>query len=144
MMPDDYQTGKWVAFRLGDEEFAIAIEYVSIIERMKPITHLPHTPVHVEGVVNLRGEVIPVISLRKRLGMPPRELDDETRIIILQSSQGKVGLIVDAVTKVTEVASAEIEPAPTLIGSVSAQYIVGVVKQGERLVILLDQNQLVA
>ncbi len=143
-MPEIDQTGKWVAFRLGEEEFAVAIEHVSIIERMKRITRLPQTPTHVEGVVNLRGEVIPVISLRKRLGMPPRELDDETRIIILQSAQGKVGLIVDAVTKVTEVVSEEIEPAPTLIGNVSVQYIVGVVKQDERLVILLDQNQLMA
>lgn len=143
-MPEIDQTGKWVAFRLGEEEFAVAIEHVSIIERMKHITRLPQTPTHVEGVVNLRGEVIPVISLRKRLGMPPHELDDETRIIILQSSRCKVGLIVDAVTKVTEVVSEEIEPAPTLIGNVSAQYIVGVVKQDERLVILLDQNQLMA
>ena len=143
-MPDIYQTGKCVAFRLGEEEFAIAIEHVSIIERPRPITHLPRTPAHVEGVVSLRGEVIPVINLRVKLGMTPIGADDDTRVIILQSSEGKVGMIVDAVTKVTAVTSEEIEPAPALIGNVGSRFIVGVVKQDQHLIILLDHHQLVA
>ncbi len=143
-MPENSSAGKWVAFRLGEEEFAIAIEHVNIIERLQPITHLPRTPAHVEGVVSLRGEVIPVISLRAKLGMTPIGADDDTRVIILQSSQGKVGMIVDAVTKVTAVTSEEVEPAPALISDVGSRFIVGVVKQDQHLIILLDHHQLVA
>lgn len=140
---DHDSSGKWVAFHLGEEEYAISIDHVSIIERMRPITRLPQTPDFVEGVISLRGDVMPVISLRKKLGMLPLDAGDDTRIIVLQLEQGKAGLIVDAVTKVAAVNGNEIEPPPNQIGESAAYHVLGIVKQEEQMMILLDHRHLV-
>ena len=127
-----------VTFSLGTEEFGVDIMCVQEIIRIPPITHVPKAPSYVEGVINLRGNVIPVVSLRSRFGMERVEDTDLSRIVVLQI-QGKVfGIRVDAVTEVLRLDSEGIEPPPQVTVGVDSHFIRGVGKIGERLLILLD------
>ena len=126
-----------VTFRLANEEYGLPITKVREINRVVPVTKLPQTPSFVEGIINLRGRIIPVIDLRKRFVMPVTPHDDDTRIIIVDISGQIVGVIVDAVTEVVRLNTANIEPAPLTV-AVDAQYVEGVGKIDDRLIILLD------
>lgn len=131
-----------VAFRLRDEEFGVDIKQVREIIKPTIITRLPHVSDFIEGVTNLRGEVIPVISLRKRFGVPDTENTQDTRIIILDTADSRVGFIVDEVTEVLRISASAIDPPPSSISGLSAEYLQGVGKVDDRLLILLDVERL--
>lgn len=133
---------QFVEFKLGDEEYGIDILQVKTIERMMPITRVPKTPDFVEGVINLRGEIVPVIDLKKRFDLPPGEVTDSTRIIIASIDDLTVGMIVDAATEVIQLSQDDIEPAPPIIGGIDANYLDGVGKIDGRLLILLNVAKL--
>ncbi|NLU09623.1 MAG: chemotaxis protein CheW [Tepidanaerobacter acetatoxydans] len=133
---------QFVEFKLGDEDYGIDILQVKTIERMMPITRVPKAPQFVEGVINLRGEIVPVIDLKKRFDLPLSEITDSTRIIIVSIDDITVGMIVDSATEVIQLSQDDIEPAPPITGSIDANYLDGVGKIDGRLLILLNVAKL--
>jgi len=131
---------KVIVFQLKDEEFAVSVQQVGGIERMLPITRVPQTAEFVKGVINLRGVVTPVIDLRKRFDIEEIPYDESTRIILVHLDDMEVGLIVDAANDVIDIPEDAIEPAPDVIGAVNVDYIDGVAKLDNRLLILLNLN----
>jgi purine-binding chemotaxis protein CheW len=131
-----------VTFAISEEEFGIDILRVQEIIRIMPITKVPNSPPAVEGVINLRGKVIPVIDLRKRFGMEPREHDSHTRIIVIEMHAMIVGFVVDGVSEVLRIQSSTVEPPPAVVAGIESEYIKGVGKLEDRLLILLDLDKL--
>ncbi|MBF0327668.1 MAG: chemotaxis protein CheW [Nitrospirae bacterium] len=131
-----------VTFNLDDEEYAIDILKVQEINRMTAITKIPNAPYHVEGVVNLRGRVIPVVNLRKKLAMAEREHNEQSRIMIMDIQGSIMGLIVDAVSEVLRIPANIVEPPPPLSMGISTEYIKGIAKLEDRLIILVDLGKL--
>lgn len=129
---------KVIVFQLADEEYALSVEQVGSIERMLTITRVPQAANFVKGVINLRGVVTPVIDLRSRFDIMESEHTDATRIIITYINEMEVGLIVDAANDVIDIPRQSIEPAPSVVGSIDVNYISGVAKLDDRLLILLD------
>ena len=127
-----------VSFIIGNEEFAVDILYVQEINRMIQITKVPNAPDFVDGVINLRGRVIPVIDLRCKLGMSKKEHDKNTRIIVVEVGGRTVGFIVDAVNEVLRIPKNITEAPPELVSGVNAEFIKAVGKLEDRLLILLD------
>ena len=136
------QTLQLVTFRIGNEELGIDIQKVQEINRMIEITKIPNTPAHVEGVVNLRGKIIPIISLRTKLGFGEAERDKATRIMVVEIDGNVLGFIVDSVSEVLRIHDAKIEPTPSITGGTDANYIDGVINLGDRLLILLNLSTL--
>ncbi|MBC8553205.1 MAG: chemotaxis protein CheW [Nitrospira sp.] len=133
---------QFVTFTLNNEEYAVDILNVQEINRIAEITPAPNAPDHVEGVINLRGKVIPVINLRKKFGLEDKKRDETSRIIIIEIQEITNGLIVDAVSEVLRIPSSLIEAAPPMSSDIHANYIKGIAKLDGRLIILLDMNQL--
>ncbi len=133
-----------VVFSLGREEFAVEVTQVREIMRMEEITRMPKSPHFVEGIINLRGQIIAVIDLAKRLNLEAAERGSESRIIVVEADDVKVGMIVDSVSEVLRVSREAVEPSPTLASDVSAAYLQGVVKQDNRLIILLDLTKVLS
>ena len=131
-----------VLFDLATEHYAIDSMNVREIIRMQTITKIPGAPMSVEGVVNLRGKVTPVLDLRKRLGFPVSENTRETRIVVVEVDGQDVGLIVDGVSEVLRIPVSVIEPTSTIVAAEEADYILGVAKLETKLVILLDVGRL--
>lgn len=132
-----------VTFTLKDEEYAVDILKVQEINRIVEITEVPNAPQYVEGVINLRGKVIPVINLRKKFGFEEKEFDDISRIIIMDVNGITNGIIVDSVSEVLRIPSHILEPAPPLASDVISMYIKGIAKFEERLIILIDIEKLI-
>ncbi|MBE9504258.1 MAG: chemotaxis protein CheW [Proteobacteria bacterium] len=130
-----------VNFNLGKEEFAVDILKIQEINRVVEITRVPKSPDFVEGVINLRGKVIPIIDLRKRFGLEVTGLTKETRIIVVDIDNKVVGLIVDAVSEVLRLPVGTVEPPPPMVAGIDSEYIYGVGKLEDRLLILLDINK---
>jgi purine-binding chemotaxis protein CheW len=135
-------THQFVGFRLGGEDYAIAITKIQEIIVMKPITRIPQVPAFIEGLINLRGSVIPVVNLRTLFGLEHRELDDETRTIIVNVGDRTIGYIVDEVTQVMRIAADQIQPAPVSITAVSKQHIAGLAQLEDRLLVILEIERL--
>lgn len=133
---------QFVVFKLGEEEYAVDIMQVNTIERMMPITRVPKAPEFVEGVINLRGEIIPVIDLKKRFSLAPSEITADTRIIIVMLEDLTVGMIVDSATEVVQLPHDSIEPPPSVGGSVSSDFLEGVGKIRDRLLIILNLEKI--
>jgi len=133
-----------VSFKLGNEEFGIDILMVQEINRMLEITKVPKSPDFIEGVINLRGRVIPIINLRKKFGLPDKETDKSTRIVVVNLSDKVIGMIVDAVSEVLRLSSNTVEPPPPMVSGVESEYIKGVGKIDDKLLILLDLNKLLS
>ncbi|HZW32754.1 MAG TPA: chemotaxis protein CheW [Isosphaeraceae bacterium] len=131
-----------VGFRLDNEDYAIAITKIQEIILMKPITRIPQVPDFIEGLINLRGSVIPIVNLRKRFGLPNREVDDETRTIVVNIQDKTVGCIVDAVTQVMRINRDQIQPPPLSVLAVAHQYISGLARLDDRLLIILEIERL--
>ena len=130
-----------VVFRLAREEYGLPITKVQEINRLVPITKLPQTPAFMEGIINLRGRIIPVIDLRKRFQLEISSYNDDSRIIIVEVDGQTVGIIVDSVTEVVRLAAISVEPPPpTFI--LDARYIQGVGKLDDRLLILLEIDRI--
>lgn len=131
-----------VTLTLGSEEFAVDILKVQEINRMKEITRVPNAPSYVEGVINLRGKVIPVVNLRRKFGLPEKENDDRSRIMIMDIQGITMGLVVDSVSEVLRIPSSIVEPTPPMASNISTEYIKGIAKLEDRLIILLDIDRL--
>lgn len=129
---------KMIVFQLGEEEYAVPVETVGSIERVIQITRVPKAPSYVKGVINLLGVITPIIDLRARFGMEEIAYNDLTRIIIVHYEELEVGVIVDAAKDVIDIYDHMIEPAPEVIGTLEADYIEGVVKIDNRLLVLLE------
>lgn len=132
-----------VVFELGAESYGLQIDVVREIITLQPVTRVPQTPEFVEGVINLRGRVIPVMDLRKRLGLAEADRGRMTRIMVVEGEGGTVGMVVDAVSEVLTVAGDQIEPPSPYVG-MDIDHVRGVAKVGERLVILLDLGRLLS
>ena len=139
-----------VTFNLGQEEFGLNILQVREINRIVEITRVPQTEDYVEGIINLRGKVIPIIDLRKRFGMPAKERDSYTRIVVVDVADETIGLLVDSVSEVLRVPAGSLEDAPRLVarnsagGYSGADYIRSVVKMGDKLLIYLDLEKIIS
>ncbi len=130
-----------VSFSVGKEEFAIDILKVQEIIRMAQITSIPNAPSFVEGIINLRGRVIPVVSLRERLGLAKRQSDKDTRIIVVELNGKVTGFLVDGVNEVLRIPSGIIEAPPEITSGVNSKYITSIAKLEDRLIILLDLDK---
>ncbi len=140
--------GKHLIFKLAEEEYGLDILKVKEIIGMMDITTVPRTPEFVKGVINLRGKVIPVIDLRLKFGMPPKEYDERTCIIVVEvTHQGgavMMGIVVDSVSEVQNVTGADVEPAPSFGTAVDTDYIKGMAKIDGRVNILLDIDRILS
>jgi purine-binding chemotaxis protein CheW len=133
-----------VVFELGSEFFGVGINSVESIIKMQAITKIPHAPVFVQGVTNLRGKVLPVIDLRTRFGLPAKEISSNNRIMIIGLDSTEVGMIVDGVSEVLTLQDETIEPAPALSATAASCFITGIAKTGQKLVILLDSKMILS
>lgn len=138
----DVQEGKYLTFALGDEEYGIDIQFVNEIIGLQKITEVPDMPEYVKGVINLRGKVIPVMNVRLRFGFPEIEHTDRTCIIVLNLNDVIVGLIVDTVSEVIDIAQDQIDPPPSVIKGESSRYIKGMGKVEDNVIIILDIKNL--
>lgn len=127
-----------VSFRLGGEDYAIEITKAKEIILVEGITRVPQMPPWIEGVINLRGNVIPVLDLRKRFALPEARFDEHTRVIVGRLEGRVVGLIVDAVSRVTKIAKTDIQPPPETIAAIAGKHLVGVATLDGRMQLLLD------
>ncbi len=130
-----------VVFRLATENYGIDIFRVSEIIRLREITPIPGSALHLRGLVNLRGKTIPVISLRSRFGLATDEDGDNTRIIVVEGEHGLVGIVVDAVCEVLTLESESIEDKPSLIDDPDTEFVRGVARNEDRLITLLDLDK---
>jgi len=130
-----------VSFHVGDEEFGLDILRVQEIIRIQPLTRVPNLPEFIDGVINLRGKVIPVVGLRKRLGLDKQLADKRTRIVVVDVHGQILGFVVGSVSEVLRIHTDTVEPTPRL-GKVDRDYISGVGKLDSRLLLLLDLEQL--
>lgn len=127
-----------VVFDLGHEYYGVDISAVNTIIRMQEITRIPRTPEFVEGVINLRGSIIPVIDLRKRFGLTVGDTTKASRIVVVEAAGQMIGMIVDAVAETLRLPANAIEPPSPVVTTVDSAYVRGVGKQDSRLVILID------
>ena len=132
-----------VSFDVGGEEFGLEIQRVQEIIRIQPLTRVPNSPNFVNGVINLRGKVVPIIALRTCLGLVDRPHDKQTRIVVVEVNGDILGFIVDSVSEVLRIPVETIEPPPRL-GKVEREYVSGVGKLNDRLLILLDLDRLMS
>ena len=130
-----------VVFDLAGEIYGVNIETVREIIRMQAVTFVPDAPDFVEGVINLRGRVIPVIDLRRRFGLTVTEETNESRVLVVDSEGEDLGVIVDAVTEVQRIREDSIEPVSNLVSTEESEYIVGITKVEDQLIILLDLDR---
>jgi purine-binding chemotaxis protein CheW len=135
---------KLVSFRVGREEFGVDVQKVDGVISPVDITKMPRAPDFLEGIINLRGQIIAVLDLAKRLGIEGSSRGASTRIVVVEAQSVKVGLIVDT-PEVININAGDVEPNPTLVGGeVESSFIRGVVKLGDRLLILLDVDSIVS
>ncbi|MCX8130301.1 MAG: chemotaxis protein CheW [Clostridia bacterium] len=136
-------TKQFVVFRLGQEEYGVDIQKVTTIEQVKHITRVPKTPDFIKGVINLRGDIIPIMDLRKRFNLPTVEDTEETRIIIIKLEDIFIGIIVDSVAEVLQLTEDSIENITHFSNDLSLDYLLGVGKVDDRIVTLLNIEKLV-
>ncbi|GFO61543.1 chemotaxis protein CheW [Geomonas silvestris] len=132
-----------VSFNLGAEEYAVEVLKVREIIRMTAITHIPNTPPSIEGIINLRGKVIPIVSLRSRFNMMESDTDQHTRIMVMDIDGKLMGFIVDGVSEVIRISSGEIQPSPAMAaGGMDQDFICGVIQRGEQLLLMLQLDRM--
>ena len=131
-----------VTFRLGSGEYAIDIMQAKEIIKMEKITLIPNAPDFVEGVINLRGNIIPIIDLKKRFNLEETEGDKNTGIIIVKIEDVDMGIIIDSISKVVSIANSDIQPPPPMLSGIGQKYIKGVGKLEDKLLVVLDLEKL--
>ncbi len=145
---DDAGIEQHLTFTVADELFAIPILSVQEIRRWEAVSRIPHAPGHILGIINLRGLVVPVMDLRRRLGIEPRDLTPTTAVIVVRIAGGDgadhvVGCVVDAVSDVAHIDGADVRPPPEVCGRAQGQYLRGISTIDDRLVMLLDLGRLI-
>jgi purine-binding chemotaxis protein CheW len=136
--------GKFLTFALGMEEYGIEILKVREIIGLMDITTVPQTPDYMKGVINLRGKVIPVIDLRLKFSMQEDEHTQETCVIVVEVNNTQIGIIVDSVSEVLDIKSTEIEEAPSFGQGIDTDFIMGMGKTKEKIIILLDIEEVLS
>jgi purine-binding chemotaxis protein CheW len=131
-----------VTFTVGKEEYGVRIEEVQEIVRMPEITRLPQTESFIKGVINLRGNIIPVIDMRERFNLEKKDYSDMTRVIVVRIEEKLTGLIVDDVAQVLEIGLSEIEEAPEIITGRSKEFIAGIGKINDLMIIIIDTKKI--
>ncbi len=137
-------TKQHVVFRIGKEEYGFDIMKVHVIERYQEVMEVPNVPQYIEGVINLRGEVLPIYNLRAKFNLPDRAPDNATKIIVAYSNGMKVGIVVDAVVEILHIDESQIEEMPKLITGIDRRYIRSVSKVDKRMIVLVDLDLLVS
>lgn len=132
-----------VVFRLAGDDYAVPIAGVHTVEKLMPITRVPRAPQFVDGVINLRGEVVPVVNLRRRLDLPEKAADENTHIVVVLAGEQLVGLLVDEISHVLSLPHDAIQPAAQVVGEENRNYISGVGKWEDRMIVLVDLERLV-
>lgn len=127
-----------VAFRLGNEEYAVDILFVQEIIRLLNITRVPSSGKHIEGVINLRGNIIPIVNLHSKFNLQASDNQEDKRIVVFRFEDVQVGIIVDEVSEVIRIKGQDIEPADKVYGAMEADHIKGIAKIDDRLLILLN------
>jgi purine-binding chemotaxis protein CheW len=140
--PESTDTIQLVSFRLADETFGVEITKVREIILMCEITHVPQSPPYVKGLINLRNTVIPVVDLRTLFGLSETDLDSESRIMVMHVGSRTIGIIVDAVDEVLRVAQKDVAPPPPTVASLGQDYLTGLVRLKDELLILLDVDRI--
>lgn len=136
---------KLVGFKLEHELFGLNILTVKEIIRMERITRVPKAPFFIEGIIDMRGIIIPVLNLRKRFNInPEKQLEDTNKIIVIEQDEKFVGFIVDSITEVIKLPEKNVEPPPSTIGGVESEYITGVGKLNDLIIILLDVGKILS
>lgn len=135
---------QWVTYKLGDETYGINVMQVQEVLRYTEIAPVPGAPEYVLGIINLRGNVVTVIDTRSRFGLPSSEISDNSRIVIIESDDQVVGIMVDSVAEVVYLKSSEIDSAPNVGTEESAKFIQGVSNRDGQLLILVDLNKLLS
>lgn len=139
---EDTMKDKYLTFRIGEEEFAIEIACVIEIVGIQKITQVPDMPNFVKGVINLRGQVIPVVDVRLRFKMPERDYDERTCVIVVRMKDVLIGLVVDRVNEVRDIPEDAVSPPSKIIAGEANRYVKGMGKLGDEVKILLDVEKL--
>lgn len=134
----------YVLFELAGATYAVRSDDIQQLEMVAPPTPVPNAPPYVEGVVSIRGQVIPAVSLRARFGFPPREATVRSRLVIVRTNGRTVGLIVDSAREFATIRAEEIEPLPDGIGGLGGRYLRGVAHRDDRLMLIIDVAELLA
>jgi purine-binding chemotaxis protein CheW len=135
-------TMQLVSFCLGGEEYGVEITKVREIILVGEITQLPQVPDFVEGVINLRSTVIPIVDLRKRFGMPHADVTEESRIVVVNMQGKTVGVVVDGVSEVLRISQNQITPPPPTVAGLGREYLIGLVQLDERLLVIVDIDRI--
>lgn len=133
-----------VIFKLDKEEYGLDIMKVNGIEKYQEVVKVPNAPEYIEGIINLRGEVLPIYSLRKKFNLVAKPIDDETKIIVTYTNDMKVGFVVDAVAEILHIDLESIVDAPKIVAGINRKYIKSVAKQENRMIILIDVDLIVS
>lgn len=135
---------KQVIFKLGEEEYGMNILLVNAIENYTGVVPIPNAPSYILGILNLRGDVIPVYSLRKKFGMPETAATDKTQLLITRTDSVLVGFKVDSVSEILELSDDEVQELPVIVRTEATRYAGGVANKKERMVVLLDNNKILS
>ncbi len=133
-----------VVFKLLDQEYSIDIMRVLEIGNYEPVRKVPEVPSYIEGIINLRGTIYPIFNLRKRLHIPDYESFNDTKIILMNLEETKVGFIVDSVCEILTIDEAEIEQTPKMLEKYESRYINGIIKKEERIIVIFDVDLLLS
>lgn len=135
---EDTMSNKYLIFHLDNQQYAIAIQYVTDIINVQPVTRVPSCPDFVRGITNLRGKVIPIIDVRLRFGKPMQEYNDRTCIIVVELGEISVGMIIDSVSEVITINREDVSPPPSFTGSMDTRFIEGIGKTENGIKLVLD------
>lgn len=135
---------QFVIFKLGEERYAVDILNVGGISEFRDVTKVPNAPYFIDGIINLRGDIIPIVSLKKRFNIPEKAVDSDTRIIINNIRGKDIGFVVDEASQVIKIDDADIEDAPDIVKGADRQYISGVGKVNDQIVILLNLEKILS
>ena len=136
------EADQMISFAIGEEHYGVDIQEVKEVIRIREITQLPKAPTFVKGVINLRGDVIPIIDLREKFGLEQLDYTEVTRVIVVEVDGKSIGMVVDSVSNVIKIPQDEIEPPPQLVGELSGEYLRGIGKLGEKLIVLISIDKI--
>jgi purine-binding chemotaxis protein CheW len=140
---EDTQKDKYLTFSLADEVYGLEIKYVTEIIGIQKITKIPELPAFIKGVINLRGKVVPVMDIRARFGLPARDYDDRTCVVVVNVTAEAMGLVVDRVNEVSDIPEGQVETPPAGQQKAAGNYVSGLGKIEEEVKILLDVARLI-
>lgn len=135
---------QFVKFSVGNEEFAVDIKLVHVINKIQQMLKVPNTPPFIEGLMNLRGSVLTIFNLRKRLGLPEQEFDENSKIIIVYHNDIQIGFTVDYVSEIIKVEDENVDNTPPSVSGIDKQYLSGVIRLGEKMILMLDLTRVLS